>query len=378
MAGAVRVRRVDDRGVTVSSDDERVVDVVFDDHRVWSFHVLRDTETQVWPGRLAAWPTPLRRYLRRGHPPRRARRCDQGCLLRRRDRVRRGPGAGAGRQPARPRSSGWTSPASGWCRRSRPVTAMTSPPCSTPFSRSSKRCGPPGPSRSWATAPSSEPSGRAPSSATTTTRTSPTSVTPRHPVDVVRESFRLQREVNAQGFETVRYSGAAFKVLVEEADGFRRGLDVFGGFLDARSPLPHGRGRRRASNATGSTPSARRSSRAVDVPVPARPEKLLEAMYGPGWQVPDPAFKFETPQRTRSALNAWFRGPASQLLGLAAAFRAPQVRPAAARTLRQLPGISGRSPRRRGATVLDVGAGRGADTLWLARSGRARHRPTTT
>ena len=40
------------------------MDVVFDDHRVWSFHVLRDTETQVWPGRLGwPWPTPLRRYL---------------------------------------------------------------------------------------------------------------------------------------------------------------------------------------------------------------------------------------------------------------------------------------------------------------------------
>ena len=29
------------------------------------------------------------------------------------------------------------------------------------------------------------------------------------------------------------------------------------------------------------------------LPAPARPEPLLEAMYGPGWKVPDPAFKFE-------------------------------------------------------------------------------------
>ena len=53
------------------------------------------------------------------------------------------------------------------------------------------------------------------------------------PVDVVRESFRLQRAIAERGMETYRYSGAAFRVRVEEGDGIPRGLDVFGGFLDA-------------------------------------------------------------------------------------------------------------------------------------------------
>jgi hypothetical protein len=52
-----------------------------------------------------------------------------------------------------------------------------------------------------------------------------------HPVDVILESFRLQRTLVEQGFAVTRYSGIAFKVLVEESDGTRRGLDVFGGFL---------------------------------------------------------------------------------------------------------------------------------------------------
>ena len=52
-----------------------------------------------------------------------------------------------------------------------------------------------------------------------------------HPVDVIRESFRIQRALIAHGYRITRYSALAFKVDVEEADGTVRGLDVFGGFL---------------------------------------------------------------------------------------------------------------------------------------------------
>ena len=44
------------------------------------------------------------------------------------------------------------------------------------------------------------------------------------------------------------------------------------------------------------------------LPAPARPEKLLEATYGPNWKVPDPAFHFATPRTTYRRLNGWFRG----------------------------------------------------------------------
>jgi hypothetical protein len=52
-----------------------------------------------------------------------------------------------------------------------------------------------------------------------------------HPVDVIRESFRLQRDLVDLGFHITRYSALAFKVDVDEGDGVVRGLDVFGGFL---------------------------------------------------------------------------------------------------------------------------------------------------
>ena len=52
-----------------------------------------------------------------------------------------------------------------------------------------------------------------------------------HPLDVIRESFRLQRRLAERGYRITRYSGIAFKVDVVEGDGSVRGLDVFGGFL---------------------------------------------------------------------------------------------------------------------------------------------------
>ncbi len=118
-----------------------------------------------------------------------------------------------------------------------------------------------------------------------------------NPVDVIRESFELQRVVAAAGYRTYRYSGLAFRVDVVEADGATRFLDVFGGFLDG--------GRLYLMGEIGTPferdwllPLGTVSLRGRDYPAPARPEKLLEAMYGPSWKVPDPAFKFETPRET--------------------------------------------------------------------------------
>jgi hypothetical protein len=60
---ALRVRKVDERGIVVSSRGDRAVDVLFDGQRVWSFWVRRDTEPYRAGRRLAPWPTPLQRFL---------------------------------------------------------------------------------------------------------------------------------------------------------------------------------------------------------------------------------------------------------------------------------------------------------------------------
>jgi len=188
-----------------------------------------------------------------------------------------------------------------------------------------------------------------------------------HPVDVARESFRLQRSLADAGFQISRYSGAAFKVDVVEGDGTIRGLDVFGGFLhdgnlvlmgEIRTPF-----KREWVFPLGTTTLEGRT-----LPAPADTDRFLTATYGPSWRVPDPAYHFETPRSTHRRLNGWFRGTrvnrAEWDRHWSAAERkgAPDLEPSAlARWMRDRETDLG--------TVIDVGCGRGADVLWLASEG---------
>ncbi len=188
------------------------------------------------------------------------------------------------------------------------------------------------------------------------------------PVDVITESYRLQRAVNARGFATYRYSGAAFRIDVAESDGSVRGLDLFGGFHDG--------GRLYLMGEVGVDydeswlyPFTTCTLAGREYPAPARPEKLLEAMYGPSWRVPDPAFKFETPRSTTHRLNGWFRGMTAfrrewerALLGIGG--KTPPAEPSDLARY-----VAAQAPA--GARVLDVGAGLGKDALWLAGQGRS-------
>ena len=188
-----------------------------------------------------------------------------------------------------------------------------------------------------------------------------------YPVDVVRESFRLQRALSDMGYRVTRYSGAAFKVDVVEGDGSVRGLDVFGGFLadgyltlmgEIRTSF-----RREWVFPLGTTVLEGRR-----LPAPANPEEFLAATYGPGWRVPDPAYKFETPISTQRRLNGWFRGTRVKREAWDRTYSRlpsdpPPIEPSAFATWvrEQEHGVP--------ATVVDVGCGRAVDDLWHARQG---------
>lgn len=127
------------------------------------------------------------------------------------------------------------------------------------------------------------------------------------PADVVRESFTLQRALEARGYQVVRYSGAAIKIDVIEPDGAVRGLDLFGGFM--REGQLHLLGEIRTPFLwEWIFPLSSASLEGHDFPVPADPDRMLVATYGEAWRVPDPAFHFETPTTTARRLNGWFRG----------------------------------------------------------------------
>jgi SAM-dependent methyltransferase len=104
------------------------------------------------------------------------------------------------------------------------------------------------------------------------------------------------------------------------------------------------------------------------MPVPAQPDKLLAATYGPGWRVPDPAFQFTTPDRTVRALNDWFRGTQPGIRHWERRASVMGDKPVRGRPS-PLARLVHDSAVELDAEVLDVGAGRGADALWLARQG---------
>ena len=185
------------------------------------------------------------------------------------------------------------------------------------------------------------------------------------PVDVMRESFRLQASLAEMGYETQRYSGAAFKVKVAEADGSIRGLDVFGGFLregmlylmgEIRTPF-----REEWVFPLGTAVLEDRT-----FPVPADPARLLAATYGKNWRTPDPAFHFETPTSTHRRLNGWFRGIRVDR-GLWD--RVYRIRPTPeswepSDLARDVFAANGPE-----ASYVDVGCGYGVDARWLGEQG---------
>ncbi|WP_325118840.1 hypothetical protein [Nocardioides sp.] len=362
----LRVRSVDERGIVVSGQGDRAVDVLFDDRRVWSFWVRRDTEPDRLGRRLAPWPTPLRRFLdgtarvvvrEPGSP---VSHFDEEISFgdgRGRIRVVNGRGVELGFD-----KSGKLVPTFETRERG-DIVALVSATRSVLDALASAGVRP---FLGYGTLLGAVREGAV------LGHDSDADVCyvsdHENPVDVARESFRLQRELGRLGFETSRYSGAAFRVDVAEGDGVVRGLDVFGGFLSGGRLYLMGEIGVEFER-TWIHPLTTCRLEGVEMPVPARPEKLLEVTYGPGWQTPDPAFQFSTPSRTTRAFNDWFRGlsPNSRLWQRRYARHVHQLprrrRPSEAARR------AGQEAHRLGAPVLDVGAGRGADSLWLARRG---------
>jgi len=365
----ILVRGIDEQGIVLLALEDRPVDVCIDGRRVWTFWTLRDTGRAgrvPGPVRRVAWPRPLARHLN-GHAQLTLR--DPGATTVYLDQpVQLGDGQGRievrnaqGVELGIDKSGKLVPTFAG--RSERDIGALLD---ATESVLAALRDAGLDPFLAYGTLLGAVREGRvlghdSDADLGYVSRFST-------PVDVARESFRVQRTLAEHGWSTTRYSGAAFKVTVSPEPGVAIGLDVFGGFLDA--------GRLYLMGEIGTEfddgwihPLGRSELNGRSMPVPARPEKLLEAMYGAGWRVPDPAFKFATPERTVRALDDWFRGtqPALRLwerrasVAPAHGFRAPSqlARQAVAAAVAL------------GAEVLDVGAGRGADSVWMARQGVA-------
>jgi hypothetical protein len=128
-----------------------------------------------------------------------------------------------------------------------------------------------------------------------------------HPVEVAREGFEIGRALRRAGFDVVRHSPGHLQMHFEYRGLSDHYVDVFAGwFADGwwhqvfciRHPA-------RREDLLPAVP-LRVEDR--EEPAPRSPEIQLEANYGPGWRVPDPAFRFDTPPETRRRLENWFPG----------------------------------------------------------------------
>lgn len=365
----VEAVRVDDRGIRFRSGDDDVVDVCFDGRRVWSFWLQRDSEPD-GAGRLAPWPSALTRFL--DGSVRLTLVAHVSGVTVYDDEVTLGSGAG---RIAVVSAEG------------KPLGLDKSNRLSQTFdSRSPEQVAPLLDSieqvllrirdagveafLAYGTLLGAVREGAlighdSDADLGYVSRHS-------HPLDVILESFRVQRHLTDLGYDTYRYSGIAFKVDVIEGDGFRRGLDVFGGFIAEpvgdQPPMLYLMGE------IGSPfeldwiyPLSTATLEGRTFPVPGQPEKLLEATYGPGWRVPDPAYHFHTARSTVLRLNGWFRG----IRVLRSEWERRHSGHRDKRLRRKPSGLAELVVAREGvpAAVVDLGAGRGADALWFARQG---------
>jgi hypothetical protein len=362
--------RVDDRGIWFRSSADDVVDVCFDGRRIWSFWLQRDSEPSAG-GRLATWPSALTRFLDGSTRISLVAHVSEVTLYDEEVSL----GAGDGRIAV-------VSP------EGKPLGLDKSNRLSQTFdSRSPEQVAPLLDSirqvldairdagveafLAYGTLLGAVRQGGliGHDSDADLGYVSKHS----HPVDVMLESFRLQRHLTDLGYDTYRYSGIAFKVDVIESDGFRRGLDVFGGFIAApvgdRPPMLYLMGEIGAPfELDWIYPLTRATLEGRTFPVPGRPEKLLEVTYGPGWRVPDPAYKFHTARPTVLRLNGWFRGIRvlrSEWERKHSSNRDKPVprkpSPLAEFVVAQEGGVPDH--------VVDLGAGRAGDALWFARQG---------
>jgi SAM-dependent methyltransferase len=182
-----------------------------------------------------------------------------------------------------------------------------------------------------------------------------------HPADVIREGFRIERVLRSKGYDPVRENGGFLALFLPQLDGTRRNLDIFTTFCrDGMLYQVHDVAVE--GSQADVLPLQIVEFEGRDMPVPAKPEVFLRAAYGPDWPIPNPAFEFTTPRSDRRRIGGWFGGLRE---------RRDFWRHQYASDSGRIPGhpsslatwVAGKEPP---GKLVDVGCGNGRDTRFFA------------
>lgn len=186
------------------------------------------------------------------------------------------------------------------------------------------------------------------------------------PVDVVRESHRIERALRRLGWACKRMSGGDIKLFLPLSDGRTCHIDVFAAFWIEGVFYQLG-------NRSGSLPrSAVLPVSTVrlhghDLPAPADPEAMLAFLYGPQWRIPDPSFAYDDPRDGVRRLDGWLRGFRTHM-GDWTGYFADHGHRVGRSASEFAHWVDGRLPPCE--PIAEIGPGTGGDALFLAGRGR--------
>ena len=177
------------------------------------------------------------------------------------------------------------------------------------------------------------------------------------------------------GWTLLRMSGGDIKLLLPLSDGRVCHIDIFVAFRVDETFYQLGN-RSGALPESAILPVSTITLHGVDFPAPADPEAMLEFVYGPGWRVPDPSFKYADPVRGVRRLDGWLRGFRTDMGRWTEFHQTRRARPRAK--------SGGRASRSGSTDQLPRGAGGGRPRLRhrprravVRRAGAARSSPST-
>ena len=126
-------------------------------------------------------------------------------------------------------------------------------------------------------------------------------------LDIGLESYRMERMLQSRGYTVIRHSLAHLEIeFFNDSGEPDHYIDIFTGFFQDGLYCQPFALRGDQVRPEDLIPTSPREVEGVMLPEPANPEAWLSYAYGEGWRVPDPTFKFITPKSTRRRFEGWF------------------------------------------------------------------------